>query len=183
LAYGNYVRNPTWVDGSGGGTSIDAADLNANDLGVFNAFYQPCSRVTHNAAQAITTGTNTALAFNTERFDQAGNTTDTMHDTVTNNSRLTCRYAGVYQITGNIEWAGNATGDRSVGIRLNGTTFIGQERRVASTTVTHEQFISTLYAMAVNDYVELIVNQTSGGNLNVSQVANISPEFMMVRVG
>ena len=45
MAYGVYVRNPTWVDGSGGGTSIDAADLNANDLGVFNAFTNPCAGV------------------------------------------------------------------------------------------------------------------------------------------
>jgi len=165
------------------GQSWSAAKANLLEAGVNDVSYAPCVRVFHNAAQAITTGTNTALAFNSERLDQAGNAADTMHDTVTNNSRLTCRYAGVYQITGNIEWVGNATGDRSCGIRLNGTTFIGQERRVASTTVTHEQVVTTLYALAVNDYVELVVNQSSGGNLNVSVVSNLSPEFMMVRVG
>lgn len=183
MAYGNYVRNPTWVDGSGGGTSIDAADLNANDLGVFNAFYQPCVRVTHNAAQTITTATNTALAFNTERFDQAGNAADTMHDTVTNNSRLTCRYAGVYQITGNVEWVANATGERMTLIRLNGATQIGRSYIQASAAVGHAYSVSTLYALAVNDYVELVVFQNSGGNLNVTLSANYSPEFMMVRVG
>lgn len=32
-----YTKNPTWVDGEGGGTRIDAADLNAIEDGIFNA--------------------------------------------------------------------------------------------------------------------------------------------------
>ncbi len=43
--------------------------------------------------------------------------------------------------------------------------------------------VSTLWSMAVNDYVELVARQTSGGNLNVLSVAAESPEFGMVRVG
>lgn len=178
-----YVKNPTWADGSGGGTSIDAADLNKVEAGIFEISYAPCVRVTHNAAQSITSGVGTALAFNSERFDQAGNAADTMHDTVTNNSRLTCRYAGVYQITGNIIWAANNTGQRGCAIRLNGTTFLADSTNDTAGTGTTNINVTTLYALAVNDFVELVVTQSSGGALNVNTSGNISPEFMMVRVG
>jgi len=180
VAYGNYVRNPTWADNPAGGTPIDAAHLNNNDAGVFNAFYMPAVRVTHNAAQSITNATETTLAFNTERFDQAGNAADTMHDTVTNNSRLTCRYAGVYQITAQLEWAA-APGAPYIRIRLNGTTIIAMTGAGATADLRY-MTISTLYALAVNDYVEVRVFQNSGGAINVT-TANHTPEFMMVRVG
>ena len=41
----------------------------------------------------------------------------------------------------------------------------------------------TLYELAVNDYVELVVYQSSGGALNVVSSGNHSPEFMMVYQG
>src|SRR6266576_1935140 len=87
----------TWTDGV---SAASAARLTVIEAGVHEAHFQPAVRVFHNAAQSLTTGVATALAFNSERFDQAGNVADTQHDTVTNNSRLTCRYAGVYLISG-----------------------------------------------------------------------------------
>jgi hypothetical protein len=159
-----------------------AADANAIDNGVHEAMLQPAVRVTHNAAQSITTATATALAFNTERYDQVAGAASTMHDTATNNSRLTCRYVGIYEIKANVRWASNGTGQRDVGIRLNGTTFIGYENAVANSGSVHIQEVSTQYALAVNDYVECVVTQTSGGGLNIDLAANYSPEFSMVRV-
>lgn len=32
-----YVKNPTWADGSGGGTRIDAADLNVIEAGIYDS--------------------------------------------------------------------------------------------------------------------------------------------------
>src|SRR5262245_1380457 len=93
-----YVKQ-TWTDGA---SSCNAARNNVHENGLFEISYAPAVHVTHNANQSINTATDTVLAFNTERFDQCANTADTMHDTVTNNSRLTCRYAGVYQITAHI---------------------------------------------------------------------------------
>src|SRR5262245_23863489 len=95
----------TWTDGSGGGTPISAARLGVLEEGILDVSLAPAVRVTHNAAQTATTGVALTLAFNTERFDQAAGASSTMHDTVTNNSRLTAIYAGVYQISGNIEWS------------------------------------------------------------------------------
>ena len=42
--------------------------------------------------------------------------------------------------------------------------------------------ISTLYSLAVNEYVELVAFQDSGVSLNALTAANYSPEFSMVRV-
>jgi hypothetical protein len=175
-----YVRQ-TWTDGVSQYTAARGA---VQENGIFEVSYAPAVRVYHNAAQSITSATPTALAFNSERFDQAGNAADTMHDNVTNNSRLTCRYAGVYQITGNASFAANATGYRQLEIKLNNTTTIESSiDMTASGTVASRILCTTLYSLAVNDYVELIAYQTSGGGLNVDVIGNLSPEFMMVRVG
>ena len=177
-----YVKQP-WTDGSGGGTPVSAARLGVIEEGILDASLAPCVRVFHNTTQSVTSGTPLALAFNSERFDQAGGASSTMHDTVTNNSRLTAIYAGVYQISGTIQYAASPQ-ITNLSIRVNGTTTIARHGYVAGTALdVRYQHISTLYALAVNDYVELIAAQTSGGAVNVNSVGNESPEFMMVRVG
>lgn len=166
------------------GQSWSAAKANALEGAANDAHYMPCVRVYHNANQSITTATLTALAFNSERYDQAGNAADTQHDTSTNNSRLTCKYAGVYSIKGCAEFAANATGQRQVRIRLNGSSYIALENDPTSSGTNGTVLaVSADYSLAVNDYVELVVFQDSGGNLNVTATGNYSPEFMMHRVG
>lgn len=178
-----YVRNPTWADGSGGATPISAAKLNLIDDGILNAHQQPAVRVFHNANQSISTATLTALAFNSERFDQAGGSASTMHDTATNNTRLTCRYAGVYLISGSVEWANGTTGIREISCRIGGSTYIADATDTPASVNVYRQTITTLYSLAVNDYVELVVQQNSGAGLNVVSSSAWTPEFMMVRVG
>jgi hypothetical protein len=178
-----YVENTAWADGSGGGTPITAAKLNVVEDGISNAHLMPAVRVFHNATQSITTVTATVLAFNSERFDQAGGAASTQHDTVTNNSRLTCRYAGIYHIAANVGWqSSTATGFRQVRIRLNGTTYIAGVQGDAGQASTIYQSVSTLYALSVNDYVETVVDHSQGTSINVLATSNYSPEFMMVRV-
>lgn len=139
---------------------------------------QPSARAYHNANQAITTGTVTALALNSERWD-----TDTIHDTSTNNSRLTCKTAGKYDISGSVFWDVGATGKRAVTIRLNGTTDIASQSAVNQGAGDGVQLtVATIYDLAVNDYVELTVLHNQGANLNVLVNGNNSPEFSMARV-
>lgn len=179
-----YVKNPTWVDGQAGGTADSAAKKNLIEDGIFNIHNAPAVRAFHNANQAIVTNTLTAVALNSERFDQAGGAASNQHDTVTNNSRLTCRYAGVYHIAGCISWAGNATGIRETDIRVNGTTLIQLAKEInAGAGENVVQSINAHYLLAVNDYVELTVWHTAGVNINILSTANYSPEFSMVRVG
>jgi len=164
------------------GQSWSAAKANLLEAGVNDVSYAPAVRVTHNTTQSITSATETTVAFNTERFDQAGNAADTQHDTVTNNSRLTCRYAGVYQITANVQWNAAVSGEVYIRLRLNGATNIAMHGYATGVDYRY-MGISTLYALAVNDYVEVRVKQSSGGAVLVNNPANESPDFMMVRVG
>ncbi len=110
----------------------------------------PSARAFHNATQSLTTGVLTALAFNSERYD-----TDVIHDTVTNNTRLTCKTAGKYRITINAEFAASSTGRRIIDLLVNGTTVIG---RVAATALASGEAmpmgLSCDWSLAVNDYVE-----------------------------
>lgn len=167
------------------GQPWNAAKANVLEAGVNDVSYAPCVRVTHNAAQSITSATWTSLAFNTETFDQAGNAADTMHDNVTNNNRLTCRYAGVYAIWADVEFAANSTGVRYIRMRNQAAAVIASQQLNftpggADTTQLH---LETMWAMAVNDWVEVQVWQTSGAGLNVNSAASYSPVFGMCRVG
>jgi hypothetical protein len=138
----------------------------------------PSCRVYHSTNQSIPNATFTPLAFDSERFD-----TDAMHDATTNNTRLTCKTAGKYLIIANVRWALNANNQRDLRLRVNGTTLIADVLLKVSTTDPILLNISTIYDLAVNDYVEAVAYQDSGGALDVINTANYSPEFMMVKVG
>jgi hypothetical protein len=140
-------------------------------------------RVYHSAAQTITTGTITALAFNSERHD-----TDAFHDTVTTNTRLTvpAGLAGTYHIWATVDWAPVADSTwRFVGLRVNGSPQIARQSgpNVNSATFTLTQNVSCDYVLAVGDYVEVVVRHERGSNLDTSAAAPIAPEFGMQRVG
>ena len=136
------------------------------------------ARVYHTVDQTATTGVRLTLAFNSERYDNGG-----LHDTVTNNSRLTALKAGVYSIWGGVRWAGNATGVRSLEIRLNALSTIGSNEATPGGTAWRDQVGCTIFKLAVNDYVELAATQTSGGDLSVVRQADYSPEFAMQWLG
>lgn len=161
----------TWVTGE----TPTAAQFNAHVRDNLNFLYSPPScRVYHNAAQAATTAVALTVALNSERFDN-----DTMHDTVTNNSRITFTTAGHYIVIGDIEFAANATGVRVVGISHSSAGILAEteyaEVSAAGVSVLN---VSTMYAMSAADYVTIFAYQNSGGNLNVNSDTAFSPEFM-----
>jgi len=118
------------------------------------------------------------LSFDTVRFD-----TDGIYDSA-NPKRLTCKTAGKYLITGNVQWAANTAGHRVMRIYLNGTTSIADVREPPNILdQAFGQLITTIYDLNVGDYIELQVNQNTGADLDVVAVGNYSPEFMMQRIG
>lgn len=137
----------------------------------------PRCRLTHNAVQTLTTATLTVLAFNTEIYDAAA--PNAMHDTVTNNSRITVPTggAGWYALQANVEFVANATGVRQVQIRVNGTTVIASTIVPTTAAGVCRLNISTMYRLNVGDYAEVQAQQTSGGNLNVTTTTDLSPSF------
>jgi hypothetical protein len=140
------------------------------------SFSGKAARVYHSTALGIANNTPTPITtFDSERFD-----TDNIHDPVTNSGRLTCRTAGKYLISASIVWDTNPNGHRQLNITFNGVTNIAQDYRPAIGYTS--QTITTIWNLAVNDWVELRAQQTSGGGLNILADPAQSPEFMMVRI-
>jgi len=164
-----------------GKTSILNADI--TDRRVMSPYLLgvvvPAARVYHSADQSVLHGICATLSFNSERFD-----TDNIHDTVTNNSRLTCKTAGKYLISVSISFTANTTGDRYLRIWLNGNVVIAAiAHRTLSELYNADMSIATIYELSVGDYVEVQVEQRSGTTLAVVVVPQYSPEFMIARVG
>jgi len=152
---------PAWQAPSGGG----------------GGGYTQGARVYNNATITANHNTVVMLTFNSERYD-----TDGIHSTVTNTSRLTCQTAGKYVITGHVRWPNNSSGIRELDIVLNGATDIAEDARGAIGAVMGHS-ISTVYDLAVGDYVELAAYQNSGSNLVIDSGNSYSPEFAMQRIG
>lgn len=134
-------------------------------------------RVTHDAAQTIANSTQTALAFNTETFD-----TDTMHDNSTNNSRITFKTAGKYLINANWTWGASASGFRRGRIRVGGSLVIGMVQTVTPAAGNPRMTLSCIYSFSADDYIELVVDQDSGGSLIVSSESLYSPIFSAIKI-
>ena len=117
----------------------------------------------NSANQSTTNDTPFVVALNSEYYDSA-----TMHDTATNNSRVTFLTAGVYVVTFAGSFAANATGDRSALIRKNGNEFLGgSEKKAASASFETGLIVGVQEFFEVDEYVEAVVKQDSGGALNL----------------
>ena len=122
--------------------------------------------VTLSANQAIANNTNTVLNWANETYD-----TDSYHDTVTNNSRLTVP-SGVRKIilSAQIRWDSNSVGTREILARKNGsTTFDGRpfQHIEAQSDRTMQSFVSPVLTVTAGDYFELVAWQDSGSSRNV----------------
>jgi hypothetical protein len=157
-------------------------DDGGNEFGPFATSegpnYVQGARVYNNADISINHAEAIYLTFNSERYD-----TDTIHDTVSNSGRLTCKTAGKYIIVVLIDFEAHATGNRQVWVQLNGTTDIGRTTQLADSSAAQRLCLATIYDLDVNDYIEAGVYQSSTVALNISSVGNRSPEFMMQRIG
>lgn len=148
---------------------------------VLEWFTPPNVRAVNNTTQSIANNTITAISLQTET---AGFDSEAMHDTVTNNSRLTCVTAGKFLVIGNLAWAANATGYRVAFLKYNGSTYFAEDYRatLGAGDVT-AQIVVGLISLAVSDYVELWGVQTSLSGLNASNTGNGSCSLAAVRVG
>ena len=154
------VDNVKWLAGDSGG--------------------KPSCRVFNSGTFSVTTATATAITFDSEVRDNGG-----MHSTVSQTSRITVPSgaAGYYIIGGSVTFDSNATGVRQVHVRLNGTLSLAISESNSVSANALNQDVVTAYPLAVADYVELVVYQTSGGNLNIQANNNYSPHFWVVYTG
>lgn len=160
------------------GTTIASTWGNAVKAATDYLANPPSCRVTKASAQTLATGTNTAITFDTERYD-----TDSMHSTSSNTSRITFTTAGLYIVGGSVEFASSGTGSyRQLGVRLNGATFIAWALQ-APASLVNKLTVATTYKFAAGDYIELLAEHNHGANLDISKVGNYSPEFYATWIG
>lgn len=138
----------------------DTITLASSGLAAFRG-----ARVYPSAVQSIGSGASTVLNFDSETFD-----TNTLHDNVTNNSRVVLDTAGYWRVNGSIGFASNATGRRAASIYLNGAaTEKGFAMIEAGSTGIVVVQVSTIVKTTVTtDYVQLLADQDSGGSLNTA---------------
>lgn len=137
-----------------------------------NILVPPMVKAVRTSAQTINDATATAMQFDAaDEFD-----TDVMHDTVTNNSRITIQTTGVYIVIGRAVYSAASDAFQSIAIRLNGSTTL--------TTVSHptaggggsgtEYNCSVAYAFTAGDYVELVCYQDNTANTSRTATGHMS---------
>lgn len=114
------------------------------------------------AAQSLTSSTSTTvLALDTTAVDS-----DNGHSNVTNNSRYTCQTAGLFYVSGSVNFAQNSGGTRTLQVFQNGASITGSAvQAMPSATNGASVFTSTIVQLSVGDYVELAAWQNSGSTL------------------
>jgi len=87
-----------------------------------------------------------------------------------NNTRLTAPHTGWYIVTSWHGWESNNNGQRYSRILLNGATVLCQDANRLTSVVGNDPNITMAVAwkFTAGDYVELMVYQSSGGFLNIS---------------
>jgi hypothetical protein len=131
------------------------------------------AHVTRSTSQSIPNSTSTAVAWDSEVSD-----TDAIHDTATNNSRLTVPSGvTVVRLIGATDWFSAAGSYRICQIKQNsGGAIVANDYR-APIFESYATLTSGPVAVIAGDYFELFVQQDSGGALNFN--ANARAWFKM----
>jgi len=136
------------------------------------------ARVYRDAFQSIANNSYVLVSFTHERWD-----TDFCYNYTDAPTKLVCKTAGIYHITTNLTWNTDPNGHRLVLLYLNGATIIADTDHDAGAPGLVAQHLDTIWELAVNDFVETMVYQDSGGALPILNLPAYSPEFAMHRIG
>jgi len=143
----------------------------------------PACRVFNSVDINLADNAFTTLTFDSERYD-----TDSMHSTAATTDRITFNTAGLYVVSGTVNFTSAADYALiALFITLNGTTppiaaHYGQNTAVATDpTIT----LTTVYKFAAGDFVILRAFQDNTANVTraAKRVANYSPEFSATWIG
>jgi hypothetical protein len=183
LAEGDYLQLQMWRESHWSvSCQAQAANPYGNRLTIqkIEPFGQDIgARVTHSTTQAWGFSAWAAASFDTERWDSGG-----LHDTVTNNSRLTVPSGqdGKYFVVAHCECNGTGNSPFSLGIRKNGSTFVANSSSRQSTG-TYQRFTTeAILDLSATDYLEVMTLQYQGGYHLIDKQNNRSPEFAMQRI-
>lgn len=139
------------------------------------------ARVFKSGNQSIASATPTALTFDSETYD-----TNTIHDNVTNNSRLTAPIAGKYVVHGTVQWDFSAAGNiRGMYFYKNGVIYAALQFVPPTLAGANGNIVAgaDIIDLAAGDYVELLAFQDSGGALNALGGSGANTHFGMGYIG
>jgi hypothetical protein len=160
---------------SSGTDKLDFATAGAKAMGInaqgqIDSPTQFRTSAYRNTTQSIGTGSFTSVQLNAEDYDVG-----TMHDPVTNNTRITIPTGGggLYLIVGRFAFAANSTGVRAGKLLKNGATALAQSNinNAGAADAVALSVVSTA-VLAAADYIELQVYQNSAGNLDAGHATN-----------
>lgn len=181
---GTVPTAPTFAPGETTGVAAKLNEL--RDVHDFWANPPACSAY-QSAAEATVTSVWKLVALQSELIDNVQSGDSPMHDNVTNNSRIVFRTPGIYEITGQIFFATNATGARQGQIRKNSAGAIGSGSDVVASNnsplaalPTPVPFVPVSLQVVAGDYIEMFALQSSGGGLNL--VAGPDLTFLRARL-
>jgi hypothetical protein len=146
----------------------------AGNLYVGGIVMEGC-RVYHSSDQSIDHNTPTIINFNSEVYD-----TDHMHDTSTNNERVTINTPGKYYVNFCGLWQNWTTTGAWFSVRLNGSTSYSLNYVLEMKAGV----VAAAFDLVAGDYLEVRVAQQCGGGSNDLQyVSAYSPYFTVQRIG
>lgn len=119
-------------------------------------------KVYKTGTQSLTSGTAASINFDLEAFDGF-----TMHDNVTNNTRITVPRSGYYEVCAEISFAANATGQRGYVVLQNGAEVARHIVGAGGAGLTVTVAGSHVFYVSSGHYFEIQGYQNSGGALNV----------------
>lgn len=154
---------PTWALGN----APSATDFNNLLRDNLNHLATPPScQANRTTTLSIPTATLTKINFNAaDTWD-----TDSIHDPVTNNTRLTipANLAGIYRFWFNIEWpAGTGGSVRSVSYYVNGVFQATISTIAGAAFATPHNNTGFELPLVATDYVEIAGYQDTGGAINI----------------
>jgi len=122
------------------------------------------------ATPAIPNSILTTLAFDGADIYDVGN----LHSPTVSNTRMTVPAGsgnGAWLLVGSVTWANNVAGIRELAVFKNGSLMPGTYSQRLATGVTPDAMQTTACDSSPNpgDYYEIVVGQSSGGNLNVNE--------------
>lgn len=134
-------------------------------------------RIKTNSNKALASG-STIVSFDSVETNELGSG---FSDLGTDATKITIPRKGKYRVSAYQQWAPNNTGYRYLDIRLNGGNAIGTNGQtvVPATGVNTRMTVnSTVLTLSEGDYLQMYVEQTSGGNLDLIVNASLTIEYV-----
>lgn len=137
-------------------------------------------RASRSTDQNITNSTDEAITFDGVNNDAWGCWSSGQA------TRLTAPLTGRYMAMGAVQWASNGTGIRRLIIEKTGTSTVARvdQAPAAAGSPTWQQVTSHAFDMtAGTDYIRLMVRQSSGGTLAVTNSSTYAPALSLIYLG